>query len=313
MDVIIVCHTEFGFVKDKRLIFQKKGKEGVTRGVTNLVAKAEKYGAKVTFALMPETAPVFPKDTGHEVGLHVHPGWEVFRAAGYEWNVGDSYLKETSVQTNRSTNLSDHPYEEQREMIQKGKARVQEFMGVEPKVFVAGRWALNNDTIRALIENGFTHDCSAIPHAKANYDWSRLPRIAMPYRPSEEDYQKEGSLPFLIVPVSQGLFGIPAELESVRRSGFSWLKACFLEYRAQKAPVFHLALHSPAMTDPFYVKSMDTFLAFVSQHPEVKFRFASEITRDYQKKVAPNFFPYAMALNPTLLKSALGKFARTIS
>jgi peptidoglycan/xylan/chitin deacetylase (PgdA/CDA1 family) len=307
MDVCIVCHTEFGFVRNKHISFAKDAHEGVTRGVVNLAELAEACGAKITFAVCPETAEYFPRGLPHEVGLHVHAGWEVFRDHDQEWIVGDSYLRKHCEQGNDSTNLNDHTLQEQREMIQKGKEYVQHVLRESTKVFVAGRWALNNDTIQALVSEGFTHDCSAVPHSKANYDWSALPRMALPYHPSNENYQKKGDVPLLIVPVSRALFGISANPESALICGLSWLKACFLEYYSQGASVFHIALHSPTMTDVFYRSIMKEFLFFIARHKDIRFRFASEIPEYANLNMHTNIIPYMTAINSTCTLSAWKK------
>ena len=75
MDIIIVCHTEFGFVHNKEIIFDKNAALGVEKGVINLLKVLEKYDAKATFVLMPEVVKKFPKNITHEIGLHIHPGW----------------------------------------------------------------------------------------------------------------------------------------------------------------------------------------------------------------------------------------------
>ena len=81
MDVIIVVHTEFGFVHAKEVIPDKNATEGVSKGVPNLIKVADNHGARITFAVMPEVVDAFPKDISHEVGLHVHAGWEEFSRA----------------------------------------------------------------------------------------------------------------------------------------------------------------------------------------------------------------------------------------
>ena len=121
MDIIIVCHTELGFVSNKRVIFDKKASQGVKDGVANLVKLAKKYGAKVCFVVCPEVVEFFPKDTGQEIGLHIHPGWEEFERIGFKWQVGDVYLKEHCEQSTISTALQDHSYSEQFNMIKTGK------------------------------------------------------------------------------------------------------------------------------------------------------------------------------------------------
>ena len=315
MDIIIVCHTEFGFIRNKRMIFDKKAFQGVKDGAPNLIKLAKKYGAKITFVVCPEVVDYFPKNTGQEVGLHIHPGWEEFERIGLKWHVGDMYLKEHCHQSSISTVLQDHSYSEQFTLIKTGKEYIKNKLGVEPKVFVAGRGSLNNDTIKALVENGLTHDCSPIANKKLPYfDWSKLSRICMPYHPSSEDYQKKGDLPILIIPCSQTIFRMGIAPESVPSYGLSWFRVCFSEYYKQNAPLFHIFTHSPAMTDSYYLSVMDYFLSFISKHDNINFKFVSEI-KEYPARAgrpSANFktklLPYAFAFNKEIAKTIIRKF-----
>lgn len=313
MDVIIVCHTEFGFVHNKELIADKKAVSGAREGVLNLIKVADKYNAKITFVVCPEVAEVFPKNVKHEIGLHIHPGWDEREYKGFKWNRGDTYLKEHCKQLSNSTILPDHSYEEQFELIKTGKKYLKDVLGVEAKVFVGGRWSINNDTVRALLANGLTHECSGRPHTKSDhYDWSKLPRICMPYNPDGKDYQKEGDLPLLITPISQTLFGGTVNPEGVITYGLPWLKASFLEYRKIGAPFFHICFHSPLGTDPYYISLINDFLSFISRHKNVNFRFASEINKYPQGKIGYNILPYITAINGTIIKSAVKKILKEI-
>lgn len=304
MDIIIVCHTEFGFVAEKNVIFDKKSIAGAGEGVLNLIKIADKYGAKISFAVSPETAPYFPANINHEIGLHIHPGWQEFKTKNHHYFVGDKFLKENCNQSVDSTVLKDFSYKEQLEMIEKGKKYLELKLNVEPKIFVAGRWSLNNDTIKALIENGFTHDCSAVPHSKAiHHNWSNLPRICMPYRPSENDYQKKGNLPILMVPISQYFPHGNVNPEIVHQVGLQWLKACFLEYYKQGLPLFHICLHSPSMTDSYFCSQMDNLINFISKHKNVNFKFASEVKEYSPIKINTNIIPYVFGINNHILKT----------
>ncbi|MBI2054312.1 MAG: PTS alpha-glucoside transporter subunit IIBC [Candidatus Staskawiczbacteria bacterium] len=310
MDIIIVCHTEFGFVdeKTKAVIYEKRAGKGAREGVSNLIKIAGKYKAKITFAVSPEVIDCFPKNTSHEIGLHIHPGWEEFKYKNFKWIVGDSFLKRNCVFNKTSTALADYNYQEQLEIISKGKEYFVKKLSYEPKVFVAGRWALNTDTIKALINLGFTHDCSAYPGLELNNSgWPKLKRISMPYMPDGNDYQSMGNLPFLIIPISRMPLGGMAGPEDIRKYGFSWLKACFSEYYNQGAPLFHIALHSPAMTDPYYIYFMDKFFSFVLKHKNINFKFASEIKEYPKKEIKENYLYYPFALNKTLAKFFLNK------
>lgn len=303
MDIIIVCHTEFGFVKDEKIIFDKKAVLGAREGVLNLIKTAEKYGAKVSFAVMPEVANNFPPNIQHEIGLHIHPGWKEFKEENHSFFVGDAYLKENCKQSSTSTALRDYSYQEQFEMINKGKEYLKQTLNYEPKFFVAGRWSLNDDTIKALIKNGFTHECSAVPNSKAeHHNWSKLPRISMPYNPDKNDYQKKGNLSILMVPVSQFFPSGSVNVESVPYYGLSWLKACFLEYYKQGSPLFHICLHSPSMTDDYFVSNLDNLLSFISKYKEINFKFVSEIKKYPEKKYRTNALPYIFNINSKIIK-----------
>lgn len=311
MDVIIVTHTEFGFVLDRQVIASKKAVNGVKKGVLNLINIADKYHAKVTFAVMPEVTNYFPKDTSHEIGLHIHAGWEEFNLVNIKFHVGDAYLREHSSQSFTSTFLKDYPYKEQLDMIQTGKDHLTDIFGIEPKTFVAGRWSFNNDTVKALINTGITRDCSAPTHSRpCHHDWSKLPRICMPYYPSIDDYQKEGDLPLLIIPISHMFHAGNVNPEVIPIFGLSWLKACFLEYYKQNMPFFHICLHSPIMTDPYFISNMDSFLKFISKHKNVNFKFASDITK-YEKVIPKTCIrPYMCGLNFEILKTGIKAILR---
>lgn len=312
MDVIIVCHTEYGLVKGREIVYKKSAVEGVGKGARNLVAVADRHGAKVTFAVMPEVAWSFPGDITHEIGLHIHPGDEELRCEGEPVRIGDEYLRERCHTGLTSSVLRDYSYRQQLALIRAGNDHIQDVLDVTPTVFVAGRWSINKDTVRALVQSGFTHDCSAVPAAgPAHYDWSKLPRICMPYRPGEDDYQRPGHLPLLIVPVSRSLLRASVTPELVPSIGLPWLKACFLEYYWQGLPLFHIYLHSPCMTDPYYIKAMDSLLEFIAAH-KVSFRFASE-TREYEPAFPRAMIqPYLSGINRNML-SATGVFGRKLA
>lgn len=250
MDVIIVCHTE------------SKGSDA-----SKLIKIADKYKAKITFVVKPEIAKDFPKFWGYsnseyEFGLHIHPT--------------DSYIREHCNLSLNSHTLRDYPYKEQYEMIKVGKEYLNE-LGIESKVFVAGKWSVNNNTIKALVKLGFTHDCSASQRKEFSYcNWSKLPRICLPYQISRLDYQLIGTLPILEVPVSQMWKGGEVSPESVPVVGMWWLKASFLEYYCKKIPLYHIYLHSQCISNSKCAKAMNEFLKFISKF-NVDFKFVSEI------------------------------------
>lgn len=277
MNVIILCHSEFGRVQDRRCIFVKDP-VGVVEGVPNLQRITDKHGAKVTFAVCPEVAPFFDPISECEIGLHIHPGWEEFKHDGVAWFVGDVWLRNHCLPHGDSTLLRDYPYQIQDQLIKEGKTRLKEKLGVVPQTFVAGRWSVNNQTIRALCDNGFTHDCSCFTtHKSDHYDWSKVGRFSKCYTPMAHDYQSPGDLPLLIIPISQLLKGGNVNPESAVTYPMPWFKLAFEEYYRKKSPVFHICLHSPIMTDQYFIDFFGRYLEYIAGHKGIEFKFAREI------------------------------------
>jgi hypothetical protein len=303
MDVIIVVHTEFGHVSNHEVVYDKSAIGGVSQGVPNLIKLADHYDAKITFAVMPEVVKYFPREIGHEIGLHVHPGWEEFRIGRFTFQVGDRYLHEHCEQSRSSTVLTGYPYKEQLDMIKTGADYLETELGKRPSTFVSGRWSVDNNTVKALVNTGMKRDCSATPHVKpCHFDWSKLPRICMPYHPSEQDYQQKGAVPLLIIPVSQMFPSGSVSPEAVPGKGLSWLKACFNEYYRQGMPLFHICLHSPCMTDDYFLSVMEEFLSFMSAHKNVHFRFASEVRESGHRDPSTRFGPYLLGINRNIIR-----------
>lgn len=305
MQVIIVSHTEFGSVRNQQIIYDRSI-QGVTEGVPNLAAVADKHGAKVTFAILPETAEHVPDVDDHEIALHIHPGGMMVNVDGVLIDLGDRILQERVPLMRGSNLLSDHPYSEQLAVIRAGRGEIEDRLGVRPTSFVAGRWSLNNDTIRALIECGITRDCSAVAHDRqTHYDWSRLPRICMPYHPAADDYQSIGDLPLIEIPIAQMIRFGSVNPERAPALGISWLKACFREYHALGLPVFHLCLHSPCMADPYFVRVLDELLEFITGYPGVEMATASEVGAHNGMTARGRFVSYIPAIRPEVVRTGI--------
>ena len=303
MDVAIVCHTEFGYVKNKKIIPSKSAYKGVTNGVENLTTLADKYGAKITFAVCPEVVKYFP-ESKHEIGLHIHPGWKEFSSGENSFFVGDSFLWKECNQSNNSTVLVNHSFKEQLSSIKTGKDYINESFDVDVSSFVSGRWSINNATINALLKLGITHECSSQPSRKTSYyDWSQQPRLQQPYKPSIDNYQKKGNSKIIILPISQTFLYGNVNPEITPLVGSKWLLACFLEYYHNKMPFFQICLHSPSMTEPFFINQMDKILNFISKY-NISFKFASEINLYDKHKILLNNrkFYYINAVNRKIIK-----------
>ena len=128
----------------------------------------------------------------------------------------------------------------------------------------------------------------------------------MPYHPSEHDYQEKGTLPLLIVPISQMFHAGNVNPEVIPFFGLSWLKACFTEYYSQGMPLFHICLHSPCMIDPYFLAVMNEFLTFISQHKNVNFIFASDVHEYGPVKPVTLMRPYLLGMNYKVLRLGVG-------
>jgi hypothetical protein len=260
INLLIVCHVEFGYA-DPLVVYDRRHVEGVRDGVRNAISIAEEFNAKISLMLMPETLEAIGElDLArHEIGLHIHPH--------------DSFLGSRNV--GGSCQLGSYSYERQKDMIFAGKKAIEDSLGVSPRSFVAGKWSISNDTIKALVELGFTHEGSAHPGLKSeSCDWSRLPRICMPYKPSQSDYQSAGTVDLVMVPVAKLIRGGAASLQN--EIGLGFLKAAFHEYLDLGMPVFHVVFHSPAMTSQRYQRVFHDFLAHIDQSC-INFRLLSQV------------------------------------
>lgn len=309
MDVILVCHTEPGSARGKEVLYTKQP-EGAGEGAARLLDLVKPFGARVTFAVAPEIAHILPDCSGHEIGLHVHPGWWQDSRKKYKDCVaGDAYLRERCGLVKTSTVLRDYTLEEQKMLIRAGKKRIQESLGATPTTFVAGRWSINPDTITALISEGFTRDCSAIAHAKTfHYDWSGLPRVCMPYHPAKGDYQAQGDLPFTILPISQYFPRGNLNPEAAPLVGVLWLKACITEYCERAVPFLHMCVHSPSMMSAYYRNVLQEMLGHLClQRNDIRFRLAAEIRPYGMLSFRTDLMAYLPAINPRMIFYGLSK------
>ena len=138
-------------------------------------------------------------------------------------------------------------------------------------------------------------------------DYSKIPRICMPYNPNERDYQAVGDLPILLVPTSQCLRTGGINPESMPTVGLSWLKACFHEYYNQNVPLLHICLHSPSMTDDYFISGMDRLIYFISKYKNVNFKFVSEIRKYPHIEYKTRILSYIFAVNKNIMWAVIKK------
>lgn len=261
LDVVIVCHTEFGYATNQ-VVFDYEYKQGATDGVKNTILISDRFGAIVSFMVKPEVLEsVSDLDFGnHEIGLHIHPN--------------DSFLMHKEV-GGEEDNLRGYAFDKQRAMIATGKSAVHAYLDIVPKTFVAGKWSVGNETVRALVELGFSHDASGCPKFTSSCcDWRKLPRICAPYKPSRDDYQAAGDITITMVPVSKEITTGVISPES--NIGLGFLRAAVREYVKLNVPLLHIAFHSPALTSPRFQRSFRELLQLTSDF-KANYRPLSEI------------------------------------
>lgn len=88
---------------------------------------------------------------GHEVQLHLHPNYQIFQYPDWPKRAKAGKLFPDI--------LAKYSFEEQKKLIQKGK-EILESCKTNPFAFRAGCFGANNQTLRALRENGFLFDSS---------------------------------------------------------------------------------------------------------------------------------------------------------
>lgn len=294
--VVISCHVEFGYAANS-VVFDRQERKGALEGLECCIRIAKEFDARVSLMIMPEVVETIKGlDLGDNgIGLHIHPE--------------DSHLRKRSLGGFRA--LRDYDFLEQKAMISAGKEIIDEIVGVTPKSFVAGKWSVDNNTVRALVELGFSHDCSPCPgFASVNCDWRKLPRMCMPYKVSHLDYQSSGTMNLVMVPVSKEIIG--GVISPENRIGLAFLKAAFQEYYDSGCPVVHIALHSPSMTSRHYRKLFNKLLKHISKH-NVTFCLAEDI-ETAESRVPPRarLLPYIRNLDAEALSYLAGNAFRRL-
>jgi hypothetical protein len=292
LDVVIVCHVEFGYATDRSVIYDTKRTEGSIDGVRNAISLSEGLGAVISFMIKPEVLQVFAgfDFMHHEIGLHVHP---------------DDLLLVKEGLGGANPSLREFDLDQQRNMISTGRRLVSNTLGISPRTFVAGKWSVSNATVRALLDLGFTHDASALPgFSSSSCDWRKLPRVTLPYRPSREDYQLEGDMEITMVPVSKEIAN--GMISPENNVGVSFLQAALLELAELGVPFVQIAFHSPAMLSKRYRKAFAKLLQCASDLG-ASFRPLSEV-RPVRAQIAPNsrrYMPYLRNIDASALSFLL--------
>lgn len=153
--ILLTVDTEASMYKGRPLPISKMvyGEiDGQEYGISKIMDICEMYGFRATFFISvleylhfgEEAIKEICRDIykrGHDVQLHTHPKWKYDRKFMWEYTM-----------------------DEQAEIIQEGKEKIHQWIGVEPIAHRAGGFGANYDTLPALQRNGILIDCSLASH-----------------------------------------------------------------------------------------------------------------------------------------------------
>ncbi|QDU67820.1 polysaccharide deacetylase family protein [Engelhardtia mirabilis] len=201
--LLVQVHTEEEF--DWQAPFDRKATATTSvPQLPRLQAVFDAHGTAATWAVdwpvvehpgMAEGLATWVRDGRAEVGAHLHP-----------W-VNPPFVEEVNRTNSFAGNL---PPELEREKLGRLVAQIEARIGVAPRTYVAGRYGVGPNTLRALVELGFRIDGSATPpfdfRAEGGPDFSRFP--VSPYR-------YDGVPELLGLPVTGGYLGLLRSLGRV--------------------------------------------------------------------------------------------------
>lgn len=123
--------------------------------IPKLLNISDQYNIPYTFFLCGEVAEncshLFDDIKRHSIGVHTHPF------------TNKALFKGLSPNDHQNDYLSLYSYEEQYNMIQEDLELIKSHLGVNPKIFRAGRHSVNQNTFKALDRLDFKIDCSMYP------------------------------------------------------------------------------------------------------------------------------------------------------
>ena len=297
MRIVLFCHVEPGTVHDLEIVFHPRHLEGIATALPRVVDFADEFGLKMNFAMTPTALKVNETDlAGHEVGVHLHPR--------------DDQLQQMLGRTITLSSdcLMRYEAEEQGILIEAAREFFEGEEGYRPRTFVSGNWSENGTTLKLLAGSGFTVDGSPLPqHTSECADWGQIPRLAQPYSPSLEDLQAAGSVDYLYLPVSQGLWGHYLTPEVIHLLGASYFKAALTEASVGGADLVHMYFHSPMAMDPFFLAEFQEVVEFAQDELGAESVLATSCQPS--KRPASRPFPpvYFARLNWRLAKGFLGR------
>jgi peptidoglycan/xylan/chitin deacetylase (PgdA/CDA1 family) len=221
--------------------------QNIREGIPRLLDVFDDFKAKPTWFITPDVAECYGNffselAMDHEVGCHVHP----------------EYFNGSIKGTRMAKILPQFSYQNQLKMLQKASDIISQNVGVHPRSFRAGRFAVNMDTLRALESCGFNVDCSMTPFADWGFHAAKLlPSKTFPH------FIRAGSGDILEIPLTIvcpfGLF--TAWLRPSVLSGSDMINVMKIRAKSGEDPlVLNMMFHSMELIDPNpYLASKELF------------------------------------------------------
>lgn len=231
----------------------------ISEGIPRLLDIFDDFNARSTWLITPDVAQhsgnFFKKlAKKHEIGCHVHPEY-------FDGSIKGMKLKKI---------LPLFSYEKQVEMVQEASDMIRKNVSVNPTSFRAGRFGINNDTLRALVSCGFNVDCSMTPFL----DWDFHGTLAS----SEVSprFLHVGPSDILEIPVTivRPFHLSPAWLRPSWSDGSDMINVMKIRARSKETPlVLNMMFHSMELVDPNpfltskrFFENMRSVLQYASEH-----------------------------------------------
>ena len=288
--ISMTIDAESGYVKkNNERVWQKDNPEayvGYFKGIENWRNLLNKYGAKSTFFLSTNCFSAKNVDLArikkqlklllkenHEIGLHVHPD-------------SDLALQISLKERFQYASSKFYNYDKINEFIKTSGKLIKDNFNINPTSFRWGNWALNNDAVKALQNNGFKVDSSATPGIKGHlndgmhYDWSKTGEH-YPWKLSLKDYQNTKNQDSKVFEIPIATFGFMGKTLRADPVYSELLKAAFDYYykyadRSKKPFVFVVISHSIESTHEDgsitqVIKDTEEFIRHAKQFADVEF------------------------------------------
>ncbi len=110
-------------------------------------------------------------EQGDEIGLHIHPWCHFVESAGQTCITDQSTVYPTGDDTGYTINLSAYGYDAMSALLQRADAIFAERGLGKPTTFRAGGWTADINTLKALADNGYVADTSALNWKYIQEEW----------------------------------------------------------------------------------------------------------------------------------------------